>query len=96
MSEIRIDLKKVRKANYNLPAVVSNLSSQKRYVNMIRWRVPSEIQERREIQKRLDEILKRIEKEEERIQEIYKVTGSAVQQYVNLETTLTENASKFE
>ena len=96
MSEIRIDLKKVRKANYNLPSVVSNLSAQKRYVNMIRWRVPSEIQERREIQKRLDEILKRIEKEEERIQEIYKVTGSAVQQYVNLETALTENASKFE
>ena len=96
MPDVDIDIKRVRNANYCLPSVVSNLAAQKKYINMLKWKIPSEIQERRDIQRRLDDIIKRIEKEEERLNAIYKVTGSAVQQYISLETTLTRNASRFE
>lgn len=49
MAEINIDMKKVRNANYNLPSVISSLSVKKRDINMMKWRIPSEIQNRRNI-----------------------------------------------
>ena len=96
MSEIKIDIKKVRNANYNVPSMTSNLSAQKKYVNMLKWRIASDIQNRRNIRNRLDDILRQIEKEEEKLNDIYEVTKSAVTQYTNVETRLTTNASRFE
>lgn len=96
MAEINIDMKKVRNANYNLPSVISSLSVQKRDINMMKWRIPSEIQNRRNIQGRLNSILREIEKVEQQLTDVYNVTGSAVAQYMNMEVDLTTNASKFQ
>ena len=95
MAEINIDMKKVRNANYNLPSVISSLSVQKRDINMMKWRIPSEIQNRRNIQGRLNSILREIEKVEQQLTDVYNVTGSAVAQYMNMEAGLTTNAAKF-
>lgn len=95
MAAINIDIKKVRNANYSLPPMISNLSAQKRYINMLKWRIPSEIQDRRKIRKRLNSILREIDRAEQQLNDIYKVTGSAVTQYMNMETNLTVNASMF-
>ena len=96
MAQINIDMKKVRNVNYNLPSVISNLSVQKRDINMMKWRIPSEIQNRRNIQERLDSILKEIEKVEQQLTDVYSVIGSAVAQYMNMEADLTTNASRFQ
>lgn len=96
MSAIQIDIKKVRNANYNLPPMISNLSAQKKYVSMLKWRIPSEIQDRRNIRERLNSILREMDKAEQQLNDIYKVTGSAVTQYMNMETNLTVNASRFQ
>lgn len=96
MAAINIDMKKVRNANYNLPPMISNLSVQKKYINMLKWRIPSEIQDRRNIRERLHSILRELDRAEQQLNDIYKVTGSAVTQYMNMETNLTANASRFE
>lgn len=96
MAAINIDIKKVRNANYNLPPMISNLSVQKKYINMLKWRIPSEIQDRRNIRERLHSILREMDRAEQQLNDIYKVTGSAVTQYMSMETNLTANASRFE
>lgn len=96
MAAIHIDMKKVRNANYDLPPVISNLSAQKKYVNMLKWTIPSEIQDRRNIRERLGSVLRELDRAEQQLNDIYKVTGSAVTQYMNMETNLTANASRFQ
>lgn len=96
MAAIHIDIKKVRNANYNLPPMISNLSAQKKHVSMLKWRIPSEIQDRRNIRERLNAISREIDKAEQHLNDIYKVTGSTVTQYMNMETSLTANASRFQ
>ncbi len=96
MAAININIKKVRSANYDLPPIISNLSAQKRYLNMLKWRIPSEIQDRRDIRERLNSILKEMDRAEEQLNDIYRITGSAVTQYMNMETKLTANASRFQ
>lgn len=95
MAEINIDLRKVRNANYNLPSVISNYSAQKRNLNMLKWRIASEIQDRRHIRERLDSVLREMDRGERQLNEIYKVTGSAVTQYMKMEDKMTSNASMF-
>lgn len=95
MPAIKIDIKKVRNANYNLPPMISNLSIQKKNVNMLKWRVPSEIQDRKNIRERFHSVLRELDKAEQQLDDIYKITGSAVAQYMNMETNLTVNAAKF-
>lgn len=96
MADIHIDIKKVRNANYNLPPMLSNLSAQKRYVNMLKWRIPSEIQDRKNIRERLDSILREMDRAEQRLNDIYRVTGNAVTQYMDMENKLTANALKLD
>lgn len=96
MAAINIDIKKVRNANYDLPSMISNLSAQKKYVNMLKWRIPSEIQDRRNIRERLGSVLRELDRAEQQLNDIYKVTGSAVTQYMNMETSLTANAARFQ
>ena len=96
MAEIKIDIKKVRNANYDLPSIISNLSAQKRNISMLKWRIQSEIQDRRNIGGRLDSAIREMDRIEQQLDDIYKVTGSAVTQYMNMETRLTANASKFQ
>lgn len=96
MSAINIDIRKVRNANYELPPIISNLSAQKRYVNMLKWILLSEIQDRRHIRERIDFVLREMEKAEQQITEIYKVTGNVVTQYGIMEINLMANADGFE
>ena len=96
MSAINIDIRKVRNANYELPPIISNLSAQKRYVNMLKLILLSEIQDRRHIRERIDFVLREMEKAEQQITEIYKVTGNVVTQYGIMEINLMANADGFE
>lgn len=96
VAAIKIDMKKIRSVNYNLPPMVSNLSAQKRYVNMLKWRIPAEIQDRKNIRERLNSVLRELDRAQQQINDIYKATESAMEQYLNMETNLTVNASRFQ
>ena len=95
MAEIKIDLKKLQNANYSIPSVLSGLAAQKRYLNLLKWRIPTEIQNKKQIRKQLDACIKEITEIEEQINDIYKVSRSAVMQYTNVEKKLNKNASQF-
>lgn len=96
MAAIKFDIKKVRNANYEIPTMLSNLSVQKRNINMLKWRIADDIQDRRNIRQRLDGILREMERAERQMGDVYGVVGSAVAQYSDVEKKLTENAAKFE
>lgn len=96
MAAIKFDIKKVRNANYELPPMLSNLFVQKKNINMLKWRISDEIQDRRNIRQRLEAILREMERAEQQLNDVYRVAGSAVTQYSNMETKLTANAAKFE
>lgn len=96
MAAIRIDIKRIRNANCNLPSMISNLSIQKKYVNLLKWRIPTEIQDRRNIRERLSLVLREMDRAEQQLNDIYRMTGSAVSQYMDMETRLTANASRFQ
>ena len=95
MAAININIKKVRNANGNLPPIISNLAAYKKNISMLKWRIPSEIQGKRNIGERFNIILHEMDRVEQQLNDIYKVTGSAVTQYMRMETNLTVNASKF-
>ena len=96
MAAINVDMKKIKNANYNLPSMISSIDTQKRYVNMLKWRIPSEIQDRRGIRERLNSVSRELDKAQQMLSGVYNVTGSAMTQYANMEKTLTENAARFE
>lgn len=96
MTTINIDIKKVQSANYDLPPTISNLSIQKKYIRMLKQQIPAEIQNRRYIRERLDAALRELDRAGQQLDSIYRVTESAVEQYMDMETRLTANASKFQ
>ncbi len=96
MAAIMIDMKKVRNAGYELPPMMSNLSAQRRYINLLKWRIPSEIQDKRDIRERLHSIMQEMDRVEQMLHDIYEMTESALEQYKNTETNLTASAARFQ
>ena len=95
MAEIKIDLKKLQNANYSIPSVLSGLAAQKRYLNLLKWRIPTDVQNKKQIRKQLDACIKELVEIEEQINDIYKVAKNAVTQYSNVEKRINKNASQF-
>ncbi|MCM1026246.1 MAG: hypothetical protein NC432_07405 [Roseburia sp.] len=96
MAEIKIDIKRIRNANYDIPPMISGLAAQRRYLNMLKWKIPEEIQGRRNIRERLDTVLRELEKAERQLDDVYRITGSAMAQYRDTEKKITANASRFQ
>ena len=95
MERIEIHLRELKAANQRMPVALSSIDSIKRNVNLLRWRIPAEIQERRDIRHRLEQIIKAIDETERKMQDIYAVTDSAVFQYAKTDRELKKNAESF-
>lgn len=95
MNKIDIDKGKLRIVNNNMPPITSSLSVQKRNINLLKWRIAPEIQNRSDLKGRLSRAAAELEAIENILQDIYRLTGSAISQYSDTETRLSKNASKF-
>lgn len=96
MSRIKIDIKKVRTASYTLPSASSKTENVKRSLSLLRWRIPGEIQDQRDIRNRVNYLISELGRIEDDINDIYKVTEHCLYQYMNTEEKNYDNASKFE
>ena len=95
MSTINIDIKSVRTSNYKLPADLAKISGVKRGIGLLKWRVPEEVQNEKEIKKRIEELNKQLDVAERELQEIYDVVNFCLTQYSDTENRLSENADMF-
>lgn len=93
---INIHLRELRNANQRMPTYSSSLNSIKRSISLLRWRIPAEILERRDIRIRLEQALKELESMEKKMQDIYSNTESAITQYMNTDWEIQKNAESFE
>ncbi|MBD5532358.1 MAG: hypothetical protein HDQ98_09175 [Lachnospiraceae bacterium] len=96
MAAIKIDMKRVRDANDHLPSMLSVLSEQRMYIQMRRRGIPPEIQGRRHIGERLNDILRELDRAEQQLKEIYSETENAVIQYTKMEAKLTAIAERLQ
>ncbi len=95
MSTIKIDIKSVRTSNYTLPAELAKISGVKRSIGLLKWRVPEEVQNEKEIKKRMEELNKQLEVAERELQDIYDVVNCCLIQYSDTEKNLSNNADLF-
>lgn len=96
MSRIQIDIKKVRTASYTLPSMAGKAENVKRSMSLLRWRIPGEVQDQRDIRNRVNNIISELGRVEEELNDIYKITEHCLYQYMNTEEKNYNNASKFE
>ncbi len=95
MSEIYININKIRSANYNIPAVVGKVAHANRSVWKMKRQIADEIMDQRRIRQRLDKICGEIESLERHINELYVITKSCMMQYEAAENENSHNAGLF-
>ena len=96
MPDIDIDIKRVRNANYAVPAMISALSRSERTVNLLKWRIPAEVQERRNIKARLELVSRELKRAQELLNDIYTVTEGGIDSFTVVEHELENKANLFE
>ena len=95
MKKIDIDISKTRNVNYNISPIVSSVSAQRRNVNLLKWRISPDVQNRRNISSRLNAAVSELESIEKKLNEIYRITESALDQFAETENKLNKNADAF-
>ncbi len=93
MADIKIDIKRVRNANYAVPAMISSLDRSERAINLMKWRIPEEIQERRDIKNRLALIVRKMKQAESKLGEFYKFTEDSINRYLETDRGLNNQAN---
>ncbi len=96
MSQIYINLSEVRNANYEMPSLASKADNAKRAVGLMRYRIPTDVAERYNIKQRLGDVYLEISKIEAKIDELYAVTNSCVEQYARAEQINSNNIDAFQ
>ncbi len=92
MADVSIDIKRVRNTNYAVPGMLSSLDRSEKSVNMLKWRIPGEVQNRRDIRNRLAAIVRDISRAEEMLGKIYRITEEGINQYSETERRLDRKA----
>lgn len=95
MANVCIDLKRVRETNSSMPGMISSIEGAKRKAGLLKWRIPEEVQARRNVKSRLENSVSDIERAERLLKEIKKVVGDAVIQYSNADAKMAAEANKF-
>ena len=95
MAEINIDLKKMHNASAKLSSKEYMFSNIRRTTSLLRWKLPEEIKKRRDIDRRLENVLRQIQIAEQLMHEIKTTTNSCILQYMQAENSITSNAEKF-
>ena len=80
---LKFDIKRVRIANYALPIQLVKIAGVKRGIGLLRWRIPEQIRNKREIGRRVNSLYRQLAGIEADINKIYDVTNQSLYQYTN-------------
>ena len=95
MAEINIDFKKLQNASSKLSSKEYMFSNIRRTTSLLRWKLPEEIKTRRDIDKRIETVLRQIQIAEQLMHEIKITTNSCISQYMQAESSISRNANRF-
>lgn len=93
---LKFDIKRVRMANYALPTQLAKIAGIKRGIGLLRWRIPEQIRNKRDIERRVNLLYRQLAEIETEINRIYEVTNQSLYQYANMEEKNTLNANRFD
>lgn len=93
---LKFDIKRVRMANYALPTQLAKIAGIKRGIGLLRWRIPEQIRNKRDIGSRVNLLYRQLAEIETEINRIYEVTNQSLYQYANMEEKNTLNANRFD
>ena len=83
-------------ANYALPTQLAKIAGIKRGIGLLRWRIPEQIRNKRDIERRVNLLYRQLAEIETEINRIYEVTNQSLYQYANMEEKNTLNANRFD
>ena len=89
---LKFDIKRVRMANYALPTQLAKIAGIKRGIGLLRWRIPEQIRNKRDIGSRVNLLYRQLAEIETEINRIYEVTNQSLYQYANMEEKNTKMA----
>ncbi|MCM1307724.1 MAG: hypothetical protein NC223_03915 [Butyrivibrio sp.] len=90
-----IDYKNLKIENTLLPKLVANVNQTRRNIGVLRWRISDEILSKRNLKNRLEEVCRKLQHIEHKMNSIYNFTNSCIAQYKNAEQTNQSLADKF-
>ena len=95
MSKLYVNPYEVRRANYRLRPLEAQVSHVRADLRKIKGKIPLEISQKRQIRQRIGQVCSDISRLERKIEELYEITGSCMEQYEYAELKNTENAKMF-
>ena len=93
MSNVQINLKEVRKIDHAVSNISSRILGEKKKLGMVRWTIPDDIMDRKDIRSRLDSVIDRLSRVEVSLDELHRVMTESIVNYVNNENRLSYDAS---
>jgi len=95
MAQINVNIQAVRNANYILPPLVYRMEHCERALAVLRWRIDINSTDSKNIKEELTIVNKEIEIIKEKIETLYKMTNSCMEQYMLAENQLEKKATDF-
>lgn len=95
MADINIDFRGIRNATYKLPSIIADIERISRNVGLLKWRIPEEIQGRREVGTRINKANDEMGSIKRKLEDIQRTMENIVVQGIERENKLTANAVKF-
>ena len=95
LSDIRIDIKRIRNENYMLRPVISKLSSIEKNLSLLKWKMEDEIDEACNTKERITDISEAVLEICDEIERVYDITMECIEQYMAAEDRLNEKADNL-
>lgn len=93
--KIKINFREVRSANRTLPSVITKVSGIRRGIGLLKYRIPTEIQNKYELKERLDKSHRKLEEITNLLSQVYETTNVSLEQYIQTEAVNKSNADSF-
>lgn len=93
--KLKINMSAVRDVNYTLPPMITKMSGIQRGVGLLRWRVPAQLQQEREIGNRLAKVHREAGELVDELAQLYDMVNHCIDMYDRTERQNDENASQF-
>ena len=95
MAEINIDFDKMYQASVYLSSKAYLFSGVRRTVGLSRWKLPENVKEQKNIEERINRVLKQLQLAEQLMTDMKTVTNGCIAQYMQAEEKNNKNANKF-
>lgn len=95
MADVDIDIKKLRQIAMQLSAKESVLDDARRTLALMRWKLPEDMTNKRNIDERLKDLLIQLERTQNMMQNIRNATNECVAQFMSAEEKNIKNINRL-